>query len=187
MPDEHPPLARRMADIEPFHVMDLLARARAMEAAGRSIIHMEVGEPDFISPQTVIEAGINALRQGHTHYTPALGLPDLRQAIADYYQHRYGVTVPVRRIIITPGASGALQLALGVLVNPGDQVLMADPGYPCNRHFVRLYEGRPVRVPVDKGQQNLRACGQPPRRLLPFLPRHPRHQLCPRPRPPWNL
>jgi len=149
MPDAHPPLARRMADIEPFHVMDLLARARAMEAAGRSIIHMEVGEPDFISPQTVIEAGIHALRQGHTHYTPALGLPVLRQAIADFYQHRYGVSVPVRRIIITPGASGALQLALGVLVNPGDQVLMADPGYPCNRHFVRLYEGRPVSVPVD--------------------------------------
>jgi len=143
------PLARRMADIEPFYVMDLLARARAMEAEGRSIIHMEVGEPDFISPQAVIDAGVQALQQGKTHYTPALGLTALREAIADYYQHRYGVTVAAERIIITPGASGALQLALGVLINPGDQVLMADPGYPCNRHFVRLFEGQAVSIPVD--------------------------------------
>jgi aspartate/methionine/tyrosine aminotransferase len=138
-----------MAEIEPFHVMDLLARARAMEAAGRSVIHMEVGEPDFVSPQPIIDAGIQALRQGQTHYTPALGLPALRGAIADYYQHSYGISVSPKRIIITPGASGALQLALGVLVNPGDQVLMADPGYPCNRHFVRLFEGLPVSIPVD--------------------------------------
>jgi len=143
------PMAARMADIESFHVMDLLARARAMEASGRSVIHMEVGEPDFVTPQPIIDAGIKALRQGETHYTPALGLPALREAIAGYYLRDYGVTVAPERIIITPGASGALQLALGVLINPGDQVLMADPGYPCNRHFVRLFEGRSVNIPVD--------------------------------------
>jgi len=147
--DKPLPMARRMADIEPFHVMDLLARARAMEAGGRSVIHMEVGEPDFVTPQAIIDAGIQALRQGETHYTPALGLPALREKIADYYQQSYGISVAAERIIITPGASGALQLALGVLVNPGDQVLMADPGYPCNRHFVRLFEGQPVSIPVD--------------------------------------
>jgi len=140
-------LALRMRDIEPFHVMDLLARARQLEAAGRSIIHMEVGEPDFTTPQPIIDAGIEALRHGLTHYTPALGLPELRQAVADYYQRR-GVTVAAERIVITPGASGALLLALGVLVDPGDQVLLADPGYPCNRHFIRMFEGDAVAIPV---------------------------------------
>jgi len=142
-------MARRMEGIESFHVMDILARARAMEAAGRNIVHMEVGEPDFVTPQAIIDAGIQALQQGQTHYTPALGLPALREAIAAYYQQHYGAAVAAERIIITPGASGALQLALGVLVNPGDEVLMADPGYPCNRHFVRLFEGRAVSIPVD--------------------------------------
>lgn len=140
-------LALRMRDIEPFHVMDLLARARQLEASGRSIIHMEVGEPDFSTPQPIIDAGIDALRHGLTHYTPALGLPELRQAISAYYR-RQGVSVPAERIVITPGASGALLLALGVLVDPGDQVLLADPGYPCNRHFVRMFEGNAVSIPV---------------------------------------
>ena len=143
-------LALRMRDIEPFYVMDLLARARQLEAAGRSVIHMEVGEPDFTTPQPIIDAGIEALRHGRTHYTPALGLPELRQAIAGHYQRR-GVTVPVERIVITPGASGALLLALGVLVDPGDQVLLADPGYPCNRHFIRMFEGEAVTIPVGPG------------------------------------
>ena len=143
------PMAKRMADIEPFHVMDLLARARQMEAAGQSIVHLEIGEPDFATPQPIIDAGQRALQQHLTHYTPALGLPELRQAVADYYLSRFGVAVPWQRIVITPGASGALQLALAVLVDPGQQVLMADPGYPCNRHFVRLFEGAALSVPVD--------------------------------------
>ena len=143
--------AARMQSIEPFHVMDLLARARTLEAAGRSIIHMEVGEPDFVTPPAIIEAGINALKQGHTHYTPAVGLPELRAAIAHFYQEHHAVEISPRRIVITPGASGALQLILGILVNPGERVLMADPGYPCNRHFVRLFEGEPVSIPVDAG------------------------------------
>lgn len=141
-------LAARAAEIEPFHVMDILARARALEAQGRSIIHMEIGEPDFPAPDPIIQAGIAALTAGHTHYTPALGLPALREAIAAFYRTRYGVAVAPARIVVTPGSSGALLLAMGVLLDPGDEVLLADPGYPCNRHFVRFTEGRAIGVPA---------------------------------------
>ncbi len=144
-----PPLARRMAEIEPFHVMDLLAKARQLESEGRSIIHMEIGEPDFSTPQPVLDAAQKALTAGETHYTPAMGLPALREAIADFYRQRYGVEVPARRIVITPGASGALLLALGVLLDRDSEVLMADPGYPCNRHFVRFVEGKARGIEVD--------------------------------------
>lgn len=140
--------ARRMADIAPFQVMALLARAKALEAAGRSIVHMEIGEPDFPTAAPIVAAGQRALAEGRTRYTAAAGLPELRQAIAAHYRNRYGVEIPARRILITPGASGALQLATALLVNPGDRVLLADPGYPCNRHFVRLVEGEAVGVPV---------------------------------------
>ena len=140
--------AERMQSIQPFHVMALLARARELEAAGRSIVHMEIGEPDFITPQPVIDAGIHALQDGYTHYTPAVGLPALRQRIAEFYQQRYGVAVDARRVVITPGASAALHLVMAVLVNPGDRVLLADPGYPCNRNFVYLLNGQPLGIPV---------------------------------------
>ena len=129
--------------------MDLLARARALEATGRDIIHMEIGEPDFETPAPIREAAKQALDKGLTHYTPAVGLLTLREAISQFYQEEYGVLVAPERIIVTPGASGALLLAMGVLVNSGEQVLMADPGYPCNRHFVRLLEGDAIGVPVD--------------------------------------
>ena len=137
-----------MRDIQPFHVMALLAEARQREAAGQDIIHLEVGEPDFPTPQPIVEAGIRALQQGQTKYTAARGLPALREAIAGYYASRYGVTIAPERILITPGASGALQLVLGAMLNPGDEVLMTDPGYPCNRHFVRLFEGKATGIPV---------------------------------------
>lgn len=142
-------VADRMAGIEPFHVMDVLAKARALEAEGRDIVHMEIGEPDFDTPAPIREAAKQAADAGKTHYTPAVGLPALREAISAYYRSDYGVSVAPERIIVTPGASGALLLATGVLVNPGDQVLLADPGYPCNRHFVRLMEGEAVGVAVD--------------------------------------
>ena len=151
----HPRIAARMADIAPFHVMGILARARQMEAQGRSIIHLEIGEPDFPTPRPIIEAGMAALNQGDLHYTPALGLPQLRSAIADFYAQHYGVQLSPQRVIITPGASGALLLALGVLTDPGDSVLLADPGYPCNRHFARFIEARALAIPVnaDTGYQ----------------------------------
>lgn len=147
MPESH--TAARMAGIAPFHVMDILARAQALEAAGRDIIHLEIGEPDFATPTPIVEAGIAALRAGHTHYTGALGLMQLREAIAGFYARRWQATVDPARIVVTPGASGALLLALGLLAGPGDEVLMADPGYPCNRHFVRFCDARAVTVAVD--------------------------------------
>lgn len=146
---KHSIAAVRMKDIQPFHVMALLAEARKLEAEGRDIIHLEVGEPDFPTPQPIVEAGIQALQDGQTKYTAAQGLPQLQQAIAQYYAERFAVKIAPERILITPGASGALQLVLGALLNPGDEVLMTDPGYPCNRHFVRLFEGKARAIPVD--------------------------------------
>ena len=142
-------IARRMADIEPFHVMDLLARARVLESQGKDIVHMEIGEPDFVTPEPICEAAKRAIDAGHTHYTPAVGLLELRESISAFYKSEYDLEISPERIIITPGASGALLLTMGVLINPGDEVLMADPGYPCNRHFARLMEGQAVGVPVN--------------------------------------
>lgn len=151
MTPSHPKTAARMDGIAPFHVMDILARAQALEAAGRDIIHLEIGEPDFATPEPVVAAGIAALRAGHTHYTGALGLPVLREAIAGFYAARWQAAVDSTRIVVTPGASGALLLTLGLLAGPGDEVLMADPGYPCNRHFAHFCDARAVTVPVDAG------------------------------------
>lgn len=140
--------ASRTRDIAPFHVMELLTRAKALEAAGRDIIHMEVGEPDFPTPQPIVQAAQAAMAEGRVFYTPALGLPALREAIASYYASRYGVTVPASRIVVTTGASGALTLAMACLCEPGRKWLLSDPGYPCNRHFIRCFEGTPVAAPV---------------------------------------
>ncbi len=141
-------IAHRMRGIASFKVMEILALARAMEAQGRDVVHMEIGEPDFVSPQPVLDAAQAACKAGHTHYTPAAGLGQLREAIAAYYDKSLGVAVDPRRILVTPGASGALQLVLGVLINPGDRALLTDPGYPCNRHMIGMYGGVPVNLPV---------------------------------------
>ncbi len=142
-------IARRMADIQPFHVMEILKRAHQLEAAGRDIIHLEVGEPDFPTPPTIVEAARDFLAGGHVHYTPALGLTALREAIARFYHDRFGADVAPERIIVTPGASGALMLALAVTTDPGDEWLLPDPGYPSNRHLVRSFEGVARALPVD--------------------------------------
>ncbi|HEY6241334.1 MAG TPA: pyridoxal phosphate-dependent aminotransferase [Burkholderiales bacterium] len=144
--------AARMADIEPFHVMDVQNRAHELESSGRRIVHMEIGQPDFPAPSLVADAAIEAIRKRRLGYTASIGIPELRQAISDYYRDRLGVTVPSSRIVVTAGASGAFLLTLAALVNPGDEVLMPDPCYPCNRHFVRLFEGRPHAIPVDENQ-----------------------------------
>ena len=141
--------ASRLAGIAPFHVMELMARAQALEAEGRSIIHLEVGEPDFATAGPILEAARRFLARGHVHYTAALGLPQLREAISAFYHTRYGLDISPARIVVTAGASGALLLALGVLVSPGDEWLLPDPGYPCNRNLVRLLEGTPVSLKVD--------------------------------------
>jgi aspartate/methionine/tyrosine aminotransferase len=133
--------ARRAAEIEPFQVMDVLARAQALEAAGRRVLHMEIGEPDFTAPEAVVEAGVRALRGGHTAYTATLGLPALREAIATWITRQFGRPLEAARVAVTPGASGGLLLALALYVDPGDEILVPDPGYPGYRHFVRAFEG----------------------------------------------
>ncbi len=138
----------RSRAIEPFHVMALLARANELQAAGHDVIHLEIGEPDFTTAAPIVEAGQKALANGHTRYTAARGLPALREAIAGYYAQRYGLSIDPQRILVTPGGSGALLLASSLLVDPGKHWLLADPGYPCNRHFLRLVEGAAQLVPV---------------------------------------
>ncbi|EXI79502.1 MAG: Aspartate aminotransferase [Candidatus Accumulibacter appositus] len=140
--------ASRLANIAPFHVMELLARAKALQASGRDIIHMEVGEPDFPTPEPIIAAAQAQIASGRVFYTPALGLPELRVAIAAFYATRYGIEVPASRIAVTAGASGALLLSMACLAEAGSEWLLSDPGYPCNRNFVRSFEGRPVGIPV---------------------------------------
>lgn len=142
-------ISRRAQDMQPFHVMELLRRARELEADGRDIIHMEVGEPDFPTPQPIIEAASRFIASGDVHYTSALGLPRLREAIARFYHDRFGADVPPERIAVTPGASGALMLALAASTDPGDEWLMPDPSYPCNRQLVRAFEGVARAIPVD--------------------------------------
>lgn len=143
------PLAARMAAIEPFYVMEIMAHAQQLVNAGRSVISLCVGEPDFPTPRPVVEAGIRALEKGRLPYTSALGLQELREAISGFYAERYGVDVPARRVVVTSGSSAGLLLVMGAILNPGEQVLLTDPGYPCNRQFVRIVGGEAVGVPVD--------------------------------------
>ena len=146
-------IAQRLSEISPFFVMEILARAKELERQGRDIVHMEIGEPDFPTPPTVLAAGARALGQTDIKYTPAAGLPELRQAIASFYRQRHGVNLDQRRIFVTPGASGALMLVMGLALNPGEDVLLADPGYPCYPNFVRVFGGHPRLLPVDESSE----------------------------------
>lgn len=140
----------RVNRVAPFRVMHLLEMAQAREAQGHDVIHLEVGEPDFATPAPIVAAGQQALAQGKTRYTPAAGLPALREAIAGHYSERFNATVDPARILVTPGASGALLLASQLLVEAGDRVIMADPNYPCNRHFMALAGAEVDAVPVSR-------------------------------------
>ncbi|HYL25303.1 MAG TPA: aminotransferase class I/II-fold pyridoxal phosphate-dependent enzyme [Burkholderiales bacterium] len=134
--------ARRVAEIAPFEVMEVLSRAQALERAGRRVVHMEIGEPDFTAPEPVVEAGVRALREGRTAYTATLGLAALRETIAQHYATKFGAAVPSERVVVTAGASGGLLTVAALYVDAGDEVLVPDPGYPGYRHFVRAFEGR---------------------------------------------
>ena len=141
-------LAQRLQQIAPFHVMEVIKRAGEMEQAGRSVIYMCIGEPDFPPAQPVLDAAQRALADGAAmRYTAALGLQPLRDAISAHYRDAFGVDVPAARIVITAGASGALLLACAALVERDAEVLMPDPSYPCNRHFITAFNGRPVLIP----------------------------------------
>jgi len=145
-------IADRAQRIEPFYVMEVAkaasALAREVADSSRPMVFLNIGEPDFTAPPLVQEAADRAVRNGATQYTPALGLDALRERISGWYAQRFGVDVPARRIVVTAGASAALQLACLALINAGDEVLMPDPSYPCNRHFVSAAEGRAVLIPT---------------------------------------
>ena len=141
-------IAKRAREIKPFIVMEVLERARAMEREGINIIHLEVGEPDFDTPQCVKDAACQALEEGHTHYTHSLGNLKLREAICEHYFERYGVTVHPDQIVITSGTSPAMFLIFSALLEEGDEVIISDPHYACYPNFIRFVQGVPVMVPV---------------------------------------
>ena len=154
-------LARRLDHIEPFYVMEC-AKAAAMIAAspacdptrgGERMLFLNIGEPDFTAPPLVQEAAERAIRAGRTQYTDATGLPALREALSGWYAQRFGLDIPARRIVITAGASAALQLACLALFEAGDEVLMPDPSYPCNRHFVAAAEAVARLLPTTAAQR----------------------------------
>jgi aspartate/methionine/tyrosine aminotransferase len=138
----------RRPDITPFHVMELLGRAQELERSGAEVIHLEIGEPDFPTPDPIIRAAQAALTGRDIKYTPAGGLPELRERIARHYGERYGVDLPARRIFLTPGAAGGLLLALSALIEPNQRVLLTDPGYPCYRNFIKALHGIPQGIDI---------------------------------------
>jgi aspartate/methionine/tyrosine aminotransferase len=146
-------LAARLANIAPFHVMELAKMAAELERQGRSIIHMGIGEPDFTAPPPVVEAATRAMADGKLQYTAATGVPALRAAISAHYRRVYGLDVAPERIIVTAGASAALLLACAALVDQGAEVLMPDPSYPCNRHFVAAFDGRARLIPSGPAER----------------------------------
>lgn len=143
----HP--SRRAAEIETFKVMDLLKRAKQLDRDGYDVVHMEAGEPDFSTAPAIAEAAKIAIDDGLTQYTPAAGIPELREAISQWYQTRYGLEIAAERIVVTTGASSALLMIFSLLTDAGQSFMMADPGYPCNRQFLRFLEAKSQLVPVD--------------------------------------
>jgi aspartate/methionine/tyrosine aminotransferase len=154
-------LARRVDQIEPFWVMECAKAADRIAASpacdptqgGEPMLYLNIGEPDFTAPPRVVEAAARALAEGRTQYTAATGTPALRAAIAGWYRERWGLSVDPARIVVTAGASAALQLLCTALVEPGDEILMPDPSYPCNRHFVTAAGGTPRLLPSGAAQR----------------------------------
>jgi len=141
-------IANRVQEIAPFLVMDVLERARAMERDGIHVIHLEIGEPDFDTPQCVKDAACQALESGHTHYTHSLGNLALREAICKHYFDTYDVSVHPGQVVVTSGTSPAMLLVFSVLLDAGDQVIISDPHYACYPNFIKFAQGIPVTVPV---------------------------------------
>jgi len=141
-------VTKRMKDITSFIVMDVLEKAHEMERKGISVIHLEVGEPDFDTPACIKEAACKALNEGYTHYTHSMGIVELREAICEYYGDTYGVTVHPDQVVITSGTSPAMFTLFAVLLNDGDEVIISDPHYACYPNFIKFMQGEPVTVPV---------------------------------------
>ncbi|NOZ58719.1 MAG: pyridoxal phosphate-dependent aminotransferase [Euryarchaeota archaeon] len=141
----------RVLEIEPFQVMEILAEAQRLERLGEKVVHLEIGEPDFPTPERVVEEACRAMRRGDTHYTDARGRRELRAAIAGHLRDTLGVEVdPSREVLVTGGVSLGLQFVLASLLEPGDEVLVPDPGYPCYPNFVRFFGAKPVGVALEE-------------------------------------
>ena len=145
-------LAARTRDIAPFRVVEVMEKAWAVEATGRSVVHLTAGEPDFGTPAPVVDAAARAIADGQVGYTSSIGIPALREAISRYYAERFNVEVPASRIVVTAGASAALVLAFGATLEARDEVILSDPGYPCNRNLIRLYDAEAVGAPVGPAE-----------------------------------
>ncbi len=141
-------ISKKSSKIQPFIVMEVMEKAAEMERKGEHIIHLEVGEPDFDTPQCIKDAAIEAIKAGKTHYTHSLGLIELREAVAEYYHHQYGVSICPEQILVTSGTSPAMLLAFFALLEPGDEVILSDPHYACYPNFVTLADGVPNFVKV---------------------------------------
>lgn len=147
-PEAAPYVSRRARSIRPFVVMDVVAHARELEALGRDIVHLEIGDPDLPTPRVITEAAERAMEAGDTGYTQSLGLPDLREAVSDRYRRDYGVEVPAANVVVTQGTSPAMLLLFGALLDPGDEVVIPDPCYPAYPNYISFLGGVPVPVPV---------------------------------------
>jgi aspartate/methionine/tyrosine aminotransferase len=143
-----PAVSRRAREITPFIAMDVMETAQAMERNGESIIHLEVGEPDFDTPECIKEEAARALRDGKTHYTDSRGLIELREAVAQHYGRQYGVTVSPEQVLITSGTSPAMFMLFSALLEPGQEIIISDPHYACYPNFIQFVQGKPVRVLV---------------------------------------
>lgn len=142
------PVSRRANAIRPFLVMDIVARAKELESQGRDIVRLEIGDPDFPTPDIITRAAEEAMAAGSTHYTQSLGLPDLRAAIHDHYRESYGVDVDPEDVVVTQGTSPAMLLLFGALLDPGDEVIMPDPCYPAYSNYVSFLGGVPKTLRV---------------------------------------
>jgi len=171
--------ADRVKKLKPFYVMELLETAREMESRGEDIVHMEIGEPDFPTPRPVKEAAIRAIGEDHTFYTQSLGLPSLKERIAEFYRTNDSITIPPGRIIITSGTSGAFLLLSAVLLEKGKTIAVSDPGYPCYRNFGLLFDANVDQIPVSEeglfeiDAEQLERLGTDPRLLIIANPSNP--------------
>jgi aspartate/methionine/tyrosine aminotransferase len=141
-------ITKRASEILPFIVMDVLEKAQEMQRRGEDIIHLEVGEPDFDTPECIREACCRAMRNGETHYTHSLGLLELREAICEHYFNKYNVTISPDQVVVTSGTSPAMLVLFAVILNSDDEIIISDPHYACYPNFIRFFEGIPVSVNV---------------------------------------
>ena len=148
-------LARRVAEVTPFLAMEIMERAKQLEAEGKEIIYLCLGEPDFPTPEPIVSTAREAMLAGETRYTHSLGRIELREALSEHYQKRYGVAVDPEQIIVSSGTSPLMLLLFAALCNPGDEVIMTDPGYACYPNFIRFVGGEPrfLRTRPEQGFQ----------------------------------